>query len=81
MSLYIKIENGRAVDHPALEENLMKVYGAIPSNYEPFVRGEKPISDEPDDRTFKKIIDHVGYEKVDGTWTDTYGTVGYQKND
>ena len=34
MSLYIKIENGRAVDHPALEENLMKVYGAIPSNYE-----------------------------------------------
>ena len=78
MNLHIKIENGRAVDHPALEENLMKVYGAIPSNYEPFVRAEKPISDEPDDRKFKKIIDHVGYEKVDGTWTDMYSTVGYK---
>jgi hypothetical protein len=38
MNLYIQIENGQPVNHPAIEENLIQVHGSIPENYAPFNR-------------------------------------------
>lgn len=68
MNLYIQVENGQTVNHPALEENLLQAFGSVPSNWEPFIRIERPVagvyelleSNEPT------------YEKVNGTWTDVW---------
>jgi hypothetical protein len=68
MNLYIQIENGVPINHPALEENLLDAFGVIPVDWERFVRVEQPIPplyktfDEPD----------IVYEKVDGVWTDVW---------
>ncbi|NBU34699.1 MAG: hypothetical protein EBR82_56695 [Caulobacteraceae bacterium] len=68
MKLYIQIENGQTVNHPAFEDNLLQAFGSILANWEPFVRVERPApnvyevldSDEPT------------YEKIDGIWTDVW---------
>lgn len=68
MKLYIQVENGQTVNHPALEDNLLQAFGSIPANWEPFVRVERPApnvyevldSDEP------------VYEKVNSVWTDVW---------
>jgi len=43
MILYIQIENGQPVNHPAFEDNLLQAFGAIPDNWKPFNRIEQPI--------------------------------------
>ena len=45
MKLYIQIENGQPVNHPALEENLLQAYGKIPNNWMPFTRVARPSYD------------------------------------
>ena len=68
MRLFIQIENGQTVNHPALEENLIQAFGAVPDHWELFIRVQKPNpgiyeileSDEP------------SYQKVDGVWTDVW---------
>lgn len=68
MKLYIQVENGQTVNHPAFEDNLLQAFGNIPANWEPFVRVERPVpnvyevldSDEP------------VYEKVNSVWTDVW---------
>jgi hypothetical protein len=67
MKLYIQIENGKTINHPAFEDNLIQAFGAIPANWEQFNRIERPTpiyqileSDEP------------VYAKVDGIWTDVW---------
>lgn len=69
MNLYIQIENGQPINHPALEENLLQAFpDGIPSNWEPFVRAAPPVLgdyetfDDPD----------VTYEKINGVWTDVH---------
>lgn len=74
MELYIQIENNSPINHPAIKENLMQAFGDVPSDWEPFVRVEKPLAgDETDDRKFL-ILDsqEPTYEKVDGVWTDVW---------
>jgi len=68
MSLYIKVENGQSIDHPALETNLLQVFGEIPSNWELFSRIEKPFFDDP----FKIVSEHSVYQKIDGVWVDVW---------
>jgi hypothetical protein len=68
MKLYIQIENGQPINHPAFEDNLIQAFGSIPEHWEPFTRIERPTlgvyqvleSDEP------------VYAKVDGVWTDVW---------
>jgi hypothetical protein len=67
MNLYIKTENGVIKNHPALEDNLIQAFGAVPENWEPFIRVQRPTpiyqvleSDDP------------VYAKVDGVWTDVW---------
>ena len=42
MILFIKVINGQTVDHPVLLENLMQVFGHVPSDYLPFTKSEWP---------------------------------------
>jgi hypothetical protein len=68
MKLYIEIENGLPINHPAFEDNLLQAFGEIPAHWEAFVRVERPIlavyqalnTQEPE------------YLLVDGVWTDVW---------
>jgi hypothetical protein len=68
MNLYIRIENGQAVDHPALEDNLIDALGSVPDNWERFNRVEAPTPN------LYQVLDPVepSYQKVDGVWTDVW---------
>jgi len=68
MSLYIQIENGAPINHPALEENIFQVYGSIPNNWELFTRIKKPVP------TIYQILDSntPTYAKVNGVWADVW---------
>jgi len=68
MKLYIQIENGQTVNHPAFEDNLMQAFGEIPAHWEEFMRVERPIA------TVYQILesDEPTYEKVNGVWTDVW---------
>lgn len=66
MKLYIQTENGQPVNHPALEENLIRAFGNIPANWEPFERIEPPALGVYDKgRT-------VSYQKIGDFWTDVF---------
>jgi len=68
MTLYIQTQEGQPINHPALEDNLLQVFGAVPENWEPFVRVEKPIP------TMYQVLEaeEPVYTKVDGVWTDVW---------
>jgi hypothetical protein len=68
MNLYIQIENGQPINHPASEDNLIYALGSVPSNWEPFVRVEMPTP------TIYQVLDSMEptYEKVNGVWTDVW---------
>jgi hypothetical protein len=38
MNLFIQIENGQPINHPATEENLIQAFGSIPDHWVPFKR-------------------------------------------
>lgn len=68
MKLYIQIENGNLVNHPAFEDNLIQAFGEIPSNWEPFVRVECPT-----ELVYQVLESQESvYAKVDGVWTDVW---------
>jgi hypothetical protein len=68
MELFIQIENGQPVNHPALESNLIQALGEVPANWEKFVRPQQPIP------TIYQVLesDAPVYAKVDGVWTDVW---------
>jgi len=68
MNLFIQIEDGQPVNHPALEDNLIQAFGAVPDHWEKFIRVERPIPG------VYEILesDQPTYQKVDGVWTDVW---------
>lgn len=68
MNLYIQIQDGQPINHPAYEDNLMQAFNEIPSNWEPFVRVQCPIPGVYD----VLESDMPTYQKVNGTWTDVW---------
>jgi len=68
MNLYIQVENGQPVNHPAFEDNLIDAFGSIPSNWEPFIRVERPIP------SVYQVLgsEDPTYQKVNGVWTDIW---------
>lgn len=68
MKLYIQVENGQCVNHPAFEDNLRQAFGDIPANWEPFDRIERPTTG------IYEVLesDLPTYQKVNGTWTDVW---------
>ena len=71
MKLYIQIENGQPINHPAYEDNLIEAFGVVPINWELFERIDQPILGK-----YEKFDDpEFTYEKIDGIWTDVYHVV------
>jgi hypothetical protein len=68
MNLYIQIENGQPINHPAFEDNILKAFGSIPFDWEPFTRVDMPMP------TVYQIFDsqEPTYQKVNGVWTDVW---------
>lgn len=71
MNLYIQIENGSPINHPAYEENLIQAFGSIPSHWESFVRVDrpKPTTYQVDDGS------SASYQKIDNVWTDVWTNI------
>lgn len=67
MKLYIQIENGQPINHPAFEDNLMQAFHQIPAHWEEFVRIERPVPG-----VYQVVSDAPTYEKVNGVWTDVW---------
>ena len=69
MNLYIQTENEQPINHPAFEDNLIQAFGSVPSNWEAFVRVEKPIP------TIYQVLDNQEpiYQKINDVWTDVWG--------
>jgi len=66
--LYLQIENGLPVNHPAFENNLIQVFGCVPRGWEIFNRIEFPELE-----TFQVLeIPEVAYVKTDDGWTDAW---------
>lgn len=68
MNLFIQVENGQTVNHPAFEDNLIQAFGQVPANWEPFIRVERPIPG------VYEVLDSetATYQKVDGVWKDVW---------
>jgi len=69
MSYYIKVENGQAVGHPAIEENLLVVYGRIPEGWEPLTLVDPHTLPQ---RVLKQYASEPTYKIVDGAWTQVW---------
>jgi len=68
MTLYIEIDNGVTRNHPAFEENLLQAFGCIPTNWELFIRVERPVLD-----VYEVLMsDQPTYEKVNDVWMDVW---------
>ena len=66
--LYIQVDINQAVNHPAFENNLIQAFGAVPSNWEPFIRVERPVPN-----VYQVLDSDVPtYSKVGGVWTDVW---------
>lgn len=68
MELYIQVENGNTVNHPALGDNLLQAFGTIPDNWQPFVRVSSPKLE------IYQVLANTEptYQFVDGVWTDVW---------
>jgi Tfp pilus tip-associated adhesin PilY1 len=70
LELYIKVdENGNAVGHPYLFENLRDHFpdGIPQDQYQPFLRVAKPVHN-----IFQNVNEQPVYKKVDGVWQDVW---------
>jgi hypothetical protein len=68
MELYIQVENGKTINHPALKDNLLQAFGTIPDNWQPFVRVSSPSL-----KLYEVLESNEStYEFVDGVWTDVW---------
>lgn len=67
LKLYIQIQDGLPINHPAVEENLIDAFGEIPENWEPFIRVQSPtLSNNKIVLTNPESV----YRKIDGVWQD-----------
>jgi hypothetical protein len=68
MNLFIEIENNQIKNHPAFEHNLIRAFGQVPANWEPFIRVERPTPG-----TYEELDSDIAtYQKVNGVWTDVW---------
>lgn len=68
MALFIEIQNGQAVNHPAYDFNLIQAYGQIPDGWAMFRRVEKPSSN-----IYQVFVnEEPTYQQVNGVWTEVW---------
>ena len=79
MNLYIQIENGQPVNHPAFEDNLIEAFGVIPDNWKPFARIEQPLNllTSP----FQTTINTYTLSSDGITWKDTWTALEMTENE
>lgn len=68
MNLYIQVQDGQCVNHPALEENLIQAFGKVPDNWELFVRVQPVLPDE----YHVLASQEPTYQKINGAWIDVW---------
>lgn len=69
--LYIKVENGLPINHPAFKANLIDAFGVLPDDWEPFIRVSDPTRNDT-----SIVLEHPDpvYRKIDGVWRDVWYT-------
>lgn len=68
MKLYIQVENGQPVNHPALKDNLIQAFQKVPDNWEPFLRIPRPELGVYE--VFQS--ETPTYQLVEGLWQDVW---------
>ena len=67
--LFIQIDGrGNCINHPAFESNLIQAYGAVPSDWQPFIRVQRPtpgLYEVPEN-------DEPHYWRIGDTWMDIW---------
>ena len=68
MNLYIQVRDGQPISHPAFEENLFQAFGQIPSDWESFVRVERPSVG------VYQVLEagEPAYQKIGDAWMDVW---------
>lgn len=69
--LYIKVAAGLPVGNPAFKANLIDAFGAVPDEWEPFIRLPDPTIQ---DRSIVLEYPTPVYRKIDGVWQDVWYT-------
>lgn len=68
MNLFIQVENGHTINHPAFEDNLIQAFGHVPGNWEPFVRVQCPPVG-----IYQILESEIPlYQKINNVWTDVW---------
>ena len=73
MNLYIEIDNGKPINNPLSEDNLLSFYGGVDANrFIPFIRKDFPESIELP-RTELQVVESSYVQAEDGlSYTDEY---------
>lgn len=69
--LYIQVKDGLPINHPAFKINLIEAFGAVPEDWEPFIRIPDPVVT---DNTLVHEHPFSVYRKIDGVWQDFWYT-------
>jgi hypothetical protein len=67
--LFIQVRDGLPMNHPAFKINLIDAFGAIPEDWEPFIRVPSPTLT---DRSLVLEYLEPVYRKVNGVWQDVW---------
>ncbi len=67
--LFIQVRDGLPVNHPAFKTNLIDAFGAVPEDWEPFIRIPDPTHADN-----SIVLEHSEpvYQKIDGVWRDVW---------
>ena len=77
MDLYIQVENGQPIGHPAYGLNLIQAFTLIPANWEKFERKQSPTLN-----IYQKLeSDASRYEKINGVWQDVWTVLDFSEEE
>jgi len=66
MNLYIQVQDGQPVNHPALVDHLYGAFGGVPDDWKPFIRVERPVVG-----VYEVYVDTT-YEQVGDYYVDVH---------
>lgn len=69
--LYIQVKDGLPINHPSYKANLIDAFGAVPNDWEPFIRVPNPVHEN---KTITLEHPEPVYRRIDGVWQDVWYT-------
>lgn len=66
MNLYIQVQDGQPINHPALVDHLYGAFGGVPDDWKPFIRVERPVVG-----VYEVYVDTT-YEQVGDYYVDVH---------